>query len=648
MKKKFKSLSTKIVVSIAVVSLFIILVIFSVFENINKKAFYDVEIEKANLIARTIEPLIALNIYLDMKSKIDQIAHQLIKNPNILAIKVISNNKIINEVKSSEYKNGVQNAFTVKKSIFKPNSDKKIGELVLIYSNKGYEELMDKYTKVMFALLFALSIIFILFSLYVKKLLSPLRKIAKSLKNYSPNHEIKIPFISKNNEIGLISNALNNMQQKISQFSKKQQNINNYLEEKVDEKTIELRKQLYVDALTGLPNRLSLLNDIVGVKDGALLIINIDDFKEINDFFGHVAGDNVLKKVSNRLKAMFNDEPYIELKRLSGDEFALFFMKKPSLDYFIKTAKNLVHDIEKMIFFHENNELGIRVTIGGTYQIEKALEKADIALKSAKKQKKSFFLYDEKLNIEEQYKENMDWVNKLKKAIKQDKIVPYFQPIFNNTSDKVASYECLIRLIDDNDNVISPYKFLTIAKKSRLYDKLTKIMIEKSCSHFEHIDHCFSINLSAEDIVNHSIVKYIKQEIKKYNVANKIIFEILESEGIDNYKNVSFFINEMKELGCKVAIDDFGSGYSNFEHLVKLNIDYIKIDGTLIKNLDKDLNAQIVVQTIVDFAKKLNILTVAEFVHNAAILEKVKELNIDRTQGFFLAKPLEYTNHHLD
>jgi EAL domain-containing protein (putative c-di-GMP-specific phosphodiesterase class I) len=342
---------------------------------------------------------------------------------------------------------------------------------------------------------------------------------------------------------------------------------------------------------------------------------------------------------------MFIDYDYIELKRLSGDEFTLFFIKKPSLEDFIQTAEKLIRDIEKMIFFHENNEIGIRVTIGGAYQIDRALEKADIALKSAKKQRKSFLLYDEKLNIEEQYKNNMEWVKKLKKAIDKDMIVPYFQPIFDNTSDKITSYECLIRLIDNNDKVITPYLFLDIAKKSRLYSTLTKIMIEKSCSHFEHIDYDFSINLSVEDIISDDIVTYIKEKIKKYGVANKIIFEILESEGIENYEEVSYFIKEMKKLGCRIAIDDFGSGYSNFEHLLKLKIDYIKIDGTLIKNLDKDINAQVIVEIIVAFAKRLNILTVAEFVHSKAVLEKVKELGVDRTQGFFLAEPQEHTNN---
>jgi EAL domain-containing protein (putative c-di-GMP-specific phosphodiesterase class I) len=356
-------------------------------------------------------------------------------------------------------------------------------------------------------------------------------------------------------------------------------------------------------------------------------------------FFGQTAGDDILKSFAYKLNSMFNRNKDLTLSRLSGDEFAIFFVKKPSLDVFTQTAIKLVADVEKMLFFYENNELSIRVTAGGSYQIENILEKADIALKSAKKRQESFLLYDEKLNIEEQYKNNIEWVKKLKIAIASDNIVPYFQAIYDNKTEKIASYECLIRLIDQEENIISPYKFLTIAKKSRLYSKLTRIMIEKSCKHFENIDTDFSINLSVEDILNTDIVEYIKQKIKEHNVSKKIIFEILESEGIENYEDVAIFTNEMKALGCRIAIDDFGSGYSNFEHLLKLKIDYIKIDGTLIKNIDHDANAQTVVETIVNFAQRLNISTVAEFVHNEEVYKKVKELQIDRTQGFFLAQP---------
>lgn len=642
--KSTGSLSSKIVLSVTLISFCIILLVFLVVEKINKKAFYNIEIEKANIIARTIEPLIALNIYLDMRNKTDQIALQLIENPNILALKVLKNDKTINEIKSKEYDNKIDDSFVVEKNIFQPNSQKKVGTLILTYSSKDYKELTNKYTKLTIVLLVFLGFLFLLLGLYIKRLLLPLREIAASLKNYSPDKEIDIPFSEANSEIGLISTALNSMQQNILQYSKKQQNINHYLEEKVAEKTIELRKQLYTNSLTGLPNRLSLLNKINSFSDGALLIINIDDFKEINDFFGQTVGDKILVEFSLRLSKYFMQEPNIMLKHLSGDEFALLFMQKPPLEEFRQIAEKLVFNVEKMIFFHENNEIAIRVTIGGAHQIEAALEKADIALKSAKKQRKSYLIYDEKLNVEKQYKDNMEWVKKLKIAMKQDKIIPYFQPIFDNESNKIVTCECLIRLIDDDNNIITPYNFLSIAKKSRLYYELTKIMIQKSCHYFEHLDCDFSVNLSVEDMLNSEIVEYIKQKIKKYNVTQKIIFEILESEGIENYEEISIFINEMKALGCRIAIDDFGSGYSNFEHLLKLNIDYIKIDASLIKNLDTDKNAQIIVETIVDFAKKLNIVTIAEFVHNEAVSKKIKELKVDRTQGFFMAEPQEHVD----
>jgi len=644
MREKIKSLSSKIVFLISVVTLVSILLIFYVFEKINKEAFYNVETEKAKLVLNTIEPLIAVNIYLSLNDRINQLTQQLVTNPNILAIKVLQGDTLIHERKSKEFDTNVEDSFVVESSIFQPNSTKKIGTLILTYSNKNYKELIDKYTRLLIEVLFIFGIFFLLFSLYVKKLLSPLRKIAELLKAYSPNNNINIPFENQNNEIGFISNALNNMQKSILHYSKQQQNINKYLEEKIDEKTLELRRQLYTNTLTGLPNRRYLIRDINNYNNGALLIVNIDDFKEINDFFGQAVGDSVLISFAQKLSNMITNKHNATLIHLSGDEFAFFFIKKPSKDEFVQFATTLTKNIETMIFHHEDNELTIRVTIGGTYQAQEALEKADIALKSAKKQGKDFLLYDETLNVEQQYKNNMEWTKKLNWAIQNDRITPFYQAIFDNKTNKLVSAECLIRLIDGDNNIITPYHFLTIAKKSKLYSKLTKIMIQKSCQYFEHLDCDFSINLSVEDILDKGIVEYITYNINKYNVSKKIVFELLETEGIENYEEVSSFINEMKSLGCKIAIDDFGSGYSNFEYLLQLNIDYIKIDGSLIKNLDYDTNAQIIVETIVSFAKKLNMIVIAEYVHNEGIYEKVKELNIDRSQGFFLAKPQDRLN----
>jgi diguanylate cyclase (GGDEF)-like protein len=638
-EKITRSLSSKIVFSIAIVSLLSLAAIFTIFEKISKESFYNIETEKAKIIAETIEPLIAVNIYLDMKEKVNETALQLIKNPNVLAIKILKNEKIINQVESKDYNKSIGNSFVVEQIIFKPNSDEKIGSIVLTYSSQNYKELSEKYNILIFVVLSFFGLLFVLLGLYIKRLLSPLRKIAKSLKNFSLDAEMEIPLITEDNEIGLISSALNSMKENILYYSKQQQNLQYYLEEEINKKTAELTKRLYTNTLTGLPNRLSLLKKMIKDGDVALLILNIDDFKEINDFYGHEVGDQILIEFSLRLKKMFNEENKIALQHLGADEFSLLFIQKPSLSEFIIFIQQLVIDVEKMIYFYENNELGIRVTLGASYQKEGALEKADIALKSAKKQKKSYLIYDEKLNVEKQYKNNMEWVKKLKYAMETDNIVPFFQAIFDNKSNEVVSYECLIRLINKDGDVITPYSFLTIARKSRLYSQLTKIMIQKSCQYFEHLDFHFSVNLSVEDILDKETVEYIKMNIEKYHVSKKIVFEILESEGIENYGEISLFIKEMKLLGCRIAIDDFGSGYSNFEHLLKLDIDYIKIDGSLIKNLDTDINAQMVVETIIDFAEKLNILTIAEFVHNEAILKKVKELNVNRTQGFFLAEP---------
>jgi diguanylate cyclase (GGDEF)-like protein len=638
-EKITRSLSSKIVFSIAIVSLLSLAAIFTIFEKISKESFYNIETEKAKIIAETIEPLIAVNIYLDMKEKVNETALQLIKNPNVLAIKILKNEKIINQVESKDYNKSIGNSFVVEQIIFKPNSDEKIGSIVLTYSSQNYKELSEKYNILIFVVLSFFGLLFVLLGLYIKRLLSPLRKIAKSLKNFSLDAEMEIPLITEDNEIGLISSALNSMKENILYYSKQQQNIQYYLEEEINKKTAELTKRLYTNTLTGLPNRLSLLSKMRKDGDVALLILNIDDFKEINDFYGHEVGDQILIEFSLRLKKMFNEENKIALQHLGADEFSLLFIQKPSLSEFIIFIQQLVIDVEKMIYFYENNELGIRVTLGASYQKEGALEKADIALKSAKKQKKSYLIYDEKLNVEKQYKNNMEWVKKLKYAMETDNIVPFFQAIFDNKSNEVVSYECLIRLINKDGEVITPYSFLTIARKSRLYSQLTKIMIRKSCQYFEYLNFDFSVNLSVEDILDKETVEYIKMNIEKYHVSKKIVFEILESEGIENYGEISLFIKEMKLLGCRIAIDDFGSGYSNFEHLLKLDIDYIKIDGSLIKNLDTDINAQMVVETIIDFAEKLNILTIAEFVHNEAILKKVKELNVNRTQGFFLAEP---------
>jgi len=243
------------------------------------------------------------------------------------------------------------------------------------------------------------------------------------------------------------------------------------------------------------------------------------------------------------------------------------------------------------------------------------------------------------MNFENEYERNLKLSEIVRKAVQESRILPYFQPIVNNRTNKIEKYECLARLIDENQKIISPVIFIPIAKNIKVYNDITKIIIEKSFDTFENNNFEFNINLSSEDMINSKIFHFIIEKLKTSKAANRVTFELLESEAVKDFKKVERFINEVKRYGAKIAIDDFGSGFSNFSYLLKMKTDYIKIDGSLIKNIDVDKQSLLVVETIVDFAKKLDVKTVAEYVHSSVVMDKVQELKIDYSQGFYIDEP---------
>ncbi len=239
-----------------------------------------------------------------------------------------------------------------------------------------------------------------------------------------------------------------------------------------------------------------------------------------------------------------------------------------------------------------DKELYIQTTYSISFEEkENLIETANITKKYSKTNK-NIVVYDKSLELEKIYEKNIFWTLKIKKALEDDRIVPYYQAIFNIKTNKIEKYESLIRLIDEDNSSISPYYFLEISKKSKQYFKLTKRVIEKSFKYFKDKNSEFSVNLTIKDIKSQEVSAFIIDKIKEYDVASKVVFEIVESEGIDNFEEINDFIDNVKELGCKIAIDDFGSGYSNFEYLINLHADYIKIDGSLIKDILVNKNNQ--------------------------------------------------------
>lgn len=204
---------------------------------------------------------------------------------------------------------------------------------------------------------------------------------------------------------------------------------------------------------------------------------------------------------------------------------------------------------------------------------------------------------------------------------------------------EINKYESLMRIIKEDGSIMAPKEFLGIAKNSKLYHDLSRMLIDKTFEIFQYSSYEFSINLSFLDITDKKTTDFILNKLEKSGIGPWVVFELLESEGIENYSSIMYFIEQVKSYGSKIAIDDFGSGYSNFERLLELKIDYIKIDGSLIKYINKNDDMKIITKTIANFAKELGIQTIAEYVHSQEVFDVIKELDIDFAQGYHLGEP---------
>ncbi len=405
-------------------------------------------------------------------------------------------------------------------------------------------------------------------------------------------------------------------------------NLLNKEYKKVAQAKQEIEKMYLTSTLTNLPNRAALNKELD--KYSTLLLFNIDRFQHINDIYGNKIGDKVLQKTAKILKEIAKDA---KVYHLGGDEFAIVYKE---IDNPYKKAQEIIEYFKNHPIEIDDIKISIQASIGISDKYPQ-LEKADLILKEIKNNKKTNIkVYSEDLRLEEKIKDKMQKAEFLRKAIENDLIIPIFQPIINNQTLQIWKYEALAR-IKDKENLISIFPYLEIAKETHLYKQITLKMFKKVYEKFKNRSDSVSFNLSTEDIVTEETYDFIMEIIKNdVNFASRLTFEILESESIQDYSIVKNFIDEVKNYGVCIAIDDFGSGYSNFEHLINLDIDIIKIDGSLIKKIT---NNDLIVKTIVNFCKEAHIKSVAEFVSNEEIFNKVKELGIDFSQGFYLGKP---------
>ena len=372
-----------------------------------------------------------------------------------------------------------------------------------------------------------------------------------------------------------------------------------------------------------------------------LVLLDIDNFSNINDAYGTEYGNLVLDKISKLLQ-MFHFEN-IDIYKLESDEFALVNTK--SLD--IESSKELAKFI--ISFFNEskveldddlsfNISFSIGISVGSGLSV---LNQARLSIKELRSHTRGTYnVYDMKSTYMKTRQDNVYWINKIQESVINDTIVAFYQPIINNHTKKIEKYECLARVFDD-DNYISPYHFMDAAKSTRLTSMITKSIIKQACKMFSKTDYEFSINITNDDLQMEYLEEYLLRATKKYNInPNRIVIELLEDISTLEKGNILQQLNSLSKRGFKLAIDDFGSEGSNFSRLLEFSPNYLKIDGAFIKNILTDKKSQLITEGIVHIAHQLNIKVIAEYIHSQEVQDKIEELGIDYSQGYFHGEPL--------
>ena len=404
----------------------------------------------------------------------------------------------------------------------------------------------------------------------------------------------------------------------------------------------KIKRESYIDPLTKAYNRhyLRVFLDEVNINNYQILMIDIDYFKKINDNYGHKAGDIVLAGFSELVQKTIRDNDIFF--RYGGEEFLIFIEAKNGIDIAKKIAKRIKNRIEEAKFHFENRTIQITVSIGinkypkNFKTIDQAIKYADEMLYLAKKDGRNC-IRAEQIDKNSLHKLS---ISEIKEAFDNNKVVCYYQPIYDKNAKKILKYEALVRLIQKDGKVITPYFFLDTIFSTTLYTELTQIVIENVFEKIKESNVHISINLNFSDILDNKIYKLIINSLNKYKEYTPFLtIELLEYEKIENIEVLKNRIDEIKSYGVAISLDDFGSGYANYEILKHLPVDIIKIDGTLIKDLPNSNISYKIVESIIIFAKNLNIATVAEFIHSKEVLESAKVLDFDYLQGFYLSVP---------
>lgn len=485
-------------------------------------------------------------------------------------------------------------------------------------------------------------------------------KIYASLQHHEPLPQF---------ELGLCNKRKHKLwvQLKVSHSSQSNADILTVCMDNITEKRESQEQLEYLamhDSLTGLFNRHYFESSLAQFtaeslrnnRHHALVYLDLDHFKVINDTYGHHKGDEVLRELAQSLRKRIRSSDI--LCRLGGDEFAILLrdIKGPEVHEFARNIQKIVAEFTFPLQEQRINlgsSIGLTLIDGSTSNPEEHLMQADTALYVAKGRGRNLIhQYDPRDNESDELRQSVNVLQKIRKAITEDRMVLYFQPIFDVKNNEVSYYEALVRLREPDGSIMGPHTFipaLELAGEMHLLDRWIIKLAIKALHNFPQFNN-IAINLSAQAFKDENLVPTIVENLDTFGVSpDRITFELTESASLFNLHITQKVIADLHQLGCSFSVDDFGSGFSSFAYLKQLPADYIKLDGSFIKNLHLDLVDQSLVKSMIQVVQSLGKKAVAEFVENEQILDILKSMGIDFVQGYHIGHPLPieklFVNH---
>lgn len=468
-----------------------------------------------------------------------------------------------------------------------------------------------------------------------------------AMREGEPSQEVKYPKLDLTSPISPLFSMIRNSFVDLESY-------NQSMQSQIDSQAKALVSSYLTDSRTGLPNRTVLLEDISSMDlDDCLLDIKINNLTDINEKYGYSIGDNVLLLLTQFLQQKIEEHitQGVKLYAIGVGEWAILFTRTLSNEELYKEIETIIEQVESLDFknlsFLESAHLAISVTVGIAEKkeflvcsSEAFLFKAIEARRQAMKSNRHFCNASDLIHREQQRRERLEKLSIANHAIQHKNVLPYVQPIFDARTKALASYECLGRLTH-NQQVLSPGYFLPLIQETRLYTKFSQTMISNSFDLMANRQENFTLNLSHQDMLDDNTLALLEKQVGQLQVPQRVGFEIVESEQIDDFSQMIEVCNHFRRLGVKIIVDDFGSGYSNLDEIIQLKPDIIKLDGSLIRHIDSDVKQRKITAQMVQLCKALDAEVVAEFIHSQQVCDVAVDMGVDYLQGFYLGEPVE-------